>query len=370
MQHSSAKKFWGKHFGSSEHSVPWPRFRDALRVEFKQLPPVLELLNEFNLSLMRHKFGCSASDGGGDEKQHEVQVTAYEFADFTDDYGLLQSLQRLLDPSSTAVEKSMGTRADIMARSLVAEGAVVIDFAEATAVRNAFEQQGAFPLAKFVKCASGVLIEYVDALPLDTVPRILALYQDRDATLRVLFSRSIAVREAAETCDEIIAREVRERERLNAHLRGGPKAGPAAAAAGQGAGSTSAAAQQASEESEDAKAARVRAQLEMLILQEETENKADQALSAKDSSLHRLDNERRVRLAECAREPNPLRRQQLEKQVEDEMRARCVLVQWFSNRLDVFFSSAAYQSICRAAPIILFYLIISNLQPSNTNSRI
>jgi hypothetical protein len=83
MQHSSAKKFWGKHFGSTEHSVPWPRFRDALRMEFRQMPPVLALLTDFNLSLLQHKFGCSTTDSSRDSG-HDVQVTAYLFADLTD----------------------------------------------------------------------------------------------------------------------------------------------------------------------------------------------------------------------------------------------------------------------------------------------
>lgn len=40
---------------------------------------------------------------------HQVLVTVYEFADFTDDYGLVQSLQRLLDPTSLEVTPSAGS---------------------------------------------------------------------------------------------------------------------------------------------------------------------------------------------------------------------------------------------------------------------
>jgi hypothetical protein len=220
-----------------------------------------------------------------------------------------------MDPAASQVEKSVGSRSEILAMSLVAEGAMVIDFAEASAVRNAFEQQGACPIHKFTKCASGVLIEYVDGLPVDTVSRLESLYADRDASLRVLFARSISIGAATQTCDEIIENDLKARERLNAKLSG--KTAQAASS-----NSNSAKSAVAEEESEEVKTARVRAQLEMLIMQEETENKADQALSAKEAALQKLESDRRVRLAECAREPNPLRRQQLEHQVEIDMRAR------------------------------------------------
>jgi hypothetical protein len=31
MQHTSARKFWGKHFGSDQHEVAWPRFEISLK---------------------------------------------------------------------------------------------------------------------------------------------------------------------------------------------------------------------------------------------------------------------------------------------------------------------------------------------------
>jgi hypothetical protein len=71
---------------------------------------VLALLTDFNLSLLRHRFSC----GGGrleqqaEQKQGEVMVTAYEFAEFTDDYGLVKALQRLLDPAALEVQPSTG----------------------------------------------------------------------------------------------------------------------------------------------------------------------------------------------------------------------------------------------------------------------
>lgn len=84
-------------------------------VEFKRMPPVLALLSDFNLEVLQHRF----SSGLGDKREArgEVQVSAYEFADFTDDYGLVQSLQRLLDPETVKVERSSGTRIELLMRS-------------------------------------------------------------------------------------------------------------------------------------------------------------------------------------------------------------------------------------------------------------
>jgi hypothetical protein len=111
------------------------------------MPPVLALLSDFNLEVLQHRF----SSGLGDKREArgEVQVSAYEFADFTDDYGLVQSLQRLLDPETVKVERSNGTRVELLVRSVIAEGALVADLAEATPVRNAFEQQLQVPFPDF-----------------------------------------------------------------------------------------------------------------------------------------------------------------------------------------------------------------------------
>ncbi len=51
---------------------------------------------------------------------------------------------------------------------------------------------------------------------------------------------------------------------------------------------------------------------------------AERALSAKETTLKQLDTECKLRKAEAGLEQNPLRRQQLEKQIDEEFKARCV----------------------------------------------
>jgi hypothetical protein len=73
-----------QHFGSAEYSVPFARFRDALRVEYRGNSAVSRLLSDKNMQFLRIKLisGGSAVDSGGraSAASGDGTVTAYAFA--------------------------------------------------------------------------------------------------------------------------------------------------------------------------------------------------------------------------------------------------------------------------------------------------
>lgn len=118
------------------------------------------MINNQNLELLKRQLTKNF-----EASNFEIQdpfVTAYDFASFTDDYGVFQSFQRLVDPDCLELQlpPSVGSRDEVVARSLFVIGASITDVSEICPVRTILEQNGQSCILKFFRFNVSIYIVF------------------------------------------------------------------------------------------------------------------------------------------------------------------------------------------------------------------
>jgi len=147
IEHPAAVTFWASNFGQECFDVDWPRFKKAFLLENKNNLPGDNIADSEKLLKTSLDKECNS------------RVYVYDYNDFTRDHGLIGSILRLLNPEDYALPQSIGTKQDIISRTIYAQGANLTEANDRSPLRNILDMLG--KVYKCIPLGDGVVIEFL-----------------------------------------------------------------------------------------------------------------------------------------------------------------------------------------------------------------
>lgn len=247
INHSSAKLFWKKRFGSKTYDVAWTRFKDAFLREYKT-DLNAGLMSDDNFLLVRPRL----------DRDNDGMVSVYEFADFSDDFGVLKSFLRVVNPEA-AIDKmpeSIGTTDEILKRTIFVDGVFLFDVTDPTSsIRAAIEDVGG-PIHKSFKYITGCLVEFTDD------SKMYSLLENSKVLVDKITNRKTNVTLGPKTVDEVLKGEIAKKNEETKQMR---------------------------EEKTKPEEAAAKVSLELKILEEENLHKAEQIVEQQQKKMTELE---------------------------------------------------------------------------------